>query len=163
MGGLQWQDWRNWKVEGEFPQMNYKNVVAQLIRQYQGAKFILNMRDVKGWIRAVHNHGDLRARMTNADLPGLPSGVGEKDEQLAKKDDSHREDINRLMQQLSGIGMPPIQTTIPVQQQASFSPVPPTQSLSAPVPPAHRRGALRELSPLHRSDRLRLRALRAHR
>ena len=74
----------------------------------------------------------------------------EKDEQLAnlrqeyredmtKKDDTHREDLNRLMQQLSGIGMPPIQTTIPVQQRASFSPVPPTQPLSAPVPPAHRR------------------------
>ena len=62
-----------------------------------------------------------------------------KDEQLAKKDDTYREDLNRLMQQLSGIGMPPTQTTFPVQQQASFSPVPPTQPLSAPVLPAHRR------------------------
>ena len=65
--------------------------------------------------------------------------ITKKDEQLAKKDDTQREAINRLMQQLSGIGMPPIQTTIPVQQRASFSPVPPTQPLSAPVPPAHRR------------------------
>jgi len=60
--------------------------VALLDEQYPGSRFIFNDRNISGWIRSVTNWnlpiGNLRKRLIALDIPGLPSGVGEKDSEL---------------------------------------------------------------------------------
>lgn len=44
--------------------------------------FLLNTRPVNNWIRSLTNWKDLRQRMTDAEIPYLPAGIGGKDEEL---------------------------------------------------------------------------------
>jgi len=70
------------EVLADFPQMDYKAVVRPILRQYPRARFILNVRDPAAWVQSVKNHNDMRARLTRADLPGLPPGTGHEDAEL---------------------------------------------------------------------------------
>lgn len=56
--------------------------VARLDAQYPQSKFILNVRSDDDWLRSATTWNNYRKRMTAADLPGLPSGVGDDDSVL---------------------------------------------------------------------------------
>jgi len=98
MDSLVWRSRRRDAVLGDFPQMDYEGVVRPLLQRYPGAKFILNMREVQGWIRSLGAHNDMRERMIKADLPGLPSGSGQEDEELTVWVERHWAETQRLFE-----------------------------------------------------------------
>ena len=64
-------------------QKDYNGVDKAILREYQGAKFILNIREEEEWMCSVDNHFDMRDRLVLADLPNLPPGFGRKPLELA--------------------------------------------------------------------------------
>jgi len=94
MNGLYWADQRAGVAEGYFPQMS---LLEELILHYPFAHFVLNVRDHRRWARSVDGHNDLRKRLIAADLPGLPRGVGAKDEDLIGWAAGHHERVRALL------------------------------------------------------------------
>lgn len=71
-----------------WPQLNY--AILRLIReQHPECRFILNTRDLDAHVRSIANWNDMRARLTAADLPGLPGNFGMKDLHLRRWIQSH--------------------------------------------------------------------------
>lgn len=64
-----------------WPQMDL-SLLESLRNHHPDCTFILNKRPITHWIRSVTNWKDFRQRITEADIPGLPPGVGSKDEEL---------------------------------------------------------------------------------
>lgn len=62
-----------------------------LIEQYPNAKFILNLRNVYDWVRSVNNWNNLRQRYIESELPYLPKGKGNLDEDLIQWYNNHIE------------------------------------------------------------------------
>jgi len=60
--------------------------VPLLEAQYPNSKFLFNDRDPKNWIKSVSNWnisiGNLRSRLSHLDIPGLPAGIGQEDDDL---------------------------------------------------------------------------------
>ena len=88
MDGIFWrkvQDEDGWRFDaiGDFPQMDYEGVVLPLLRDYPGAKFILNMRGVGDWVERVMRDRELHELLIGADLPELPPGAGGRVDDLA--------------------------------------------------------------------------------
>lgn len=79
-------------AHGLFPQIA---LLKELTDAYPGAKFILNIRDARAWVRSVDTYGHLRRILTEADLPGLPRGVGGDDDDLAAWFEGHAERVRR--------------------------------------------------------------------
>lgn len=75
-----------------FPQML---ILEELDKAYPNAKFILNMRDARGWLRSVDAYGRLREILEKADLPGLSRGKGGKDEELLEWFEGHSARVRR--------------------------------------------------------------------
>ena len=67
--------------------------VPLLDRQYPGSKFIFNTRPLDKWISSVNRWGDMKTRLTKADIPGLPYGIGYKDEELINWHEWHRNNM----------------------------------------------------------------------
>merc|ERR1712217_490029 len=62
-----------------FPQMTHFDILHQ---QYPDSKFILMKRNITNHISSINKWGNLRKRLTLGDVPYLPPGKGEKDEEL---------------------------------------------------------------------------------
>ena len=91
MDSLVWTDAKKQQVLADFPQMDYDGIVKSLVKDYPGAKFILNIRDMNEWLKSVDNHNDMRQRLIRADLAeyGLPVGIGVEDKQLSDWVEKH--------------------------------------------------------------------------
>merc|ERR1712224_581750 len=74
------------KAYGHFPQIN---MLEELDRNYPDAKFILNTRDADKWLQSVSTYGPLRQILRDADIPGLPIGKGETDQELIEWFQNH--------------------------------------------------------------------------
>lgn len=85
------------RAYGHFPQIS---LLEALDSAYPGAKFILNVRDSRRWLHSVKNYGPLHEILVSADLPGLPSGVGE-DQQLIDWYEAH---TSRVRSHFAGRG-----------------------------------------------------------
>jgi len=94
MNGLFWADKHAWVAEGHFPQMS---LLEQLVLHYPDARFILNIREHRRWVKSVDQHNDLRRRLVCADLPGLPRGVGKLDDELIAWVDAHHRRVQALL------------------------------------------------------------------
>jgi len=70
--------------------------VPTLNEQYPNSKFIFNTRPIHKWINSVNNWGNLRKRLTRLDIPGLPSGKGDKDTHLEDWHNWHLENIKQF-------------------------------------------------------------------
>lgn len=89
--------WVNWEERAPravavFPQMA---ILEELDRAYPDAKFILNTRDVRRWLQSVNTYGRLREILIEADLPGLPRGVGMADSELESWFEEHSARVRR--------------------------------------------------------------------
>ncbi|CAK0870615.1 unnamed protein product [Prorocentrum cordatum] len=73
-------------ARGIFPQIT---MLKELDKGYPGARFILSTRDTRAWVQSVTNYYHLRQILVDADLPGLPSGVGSADDELAAWFEAH--------------------------------------------------------------------------
>jgi hypothetical protein len=62
-----------------FPQIQLLDEIHQ---EHPNATFILNFRPVNDWIKSVRNWPNMLNRFSRCDLPGLPEGVGGKDQEL---------------------------------------------------------------------------------
>ena len=71
---------------GLFPQITH---LEQLTAAYPEAKFILNYREARSWLGSVSTYGPMRRILTEADLPGLASGVGQNDDDLLQWFEEH--------------------------------------------------------------------------
>ena len=67
--------------------------VPLLDQQYPNSKFIFNTRPMDKWLSSVNRWGNLKLRLTKAELPGLPFGVGYKDEELENWHNWHKENM----------------------------------------------------------------------
>ena len=94
MNGMFWEDEHQTTVQAYFPQMVH---LEALVEAYPHAYFILNVRDLAAWVASVNDHNDLRKRFECADLPGLPAGVGTKDEELKAWVAAHHERVLTLL------------------------------------------------------------------
>lgn len=88
MDYVSWDDFPNWHATGDFPQCRIE-VLEALDRAYPYAKFVHITRDWRDWVRSTSSWNDLRQRITYADLPQLPSGAGECDEELIAWAEGH--------------------------------------------------------------------------
>ena len=68
-----------------FPQIT---LLDNLVSSYPAARFILCYRSTESWLRSVTAYGPMRRILNDADLPGLPSGVG-SDEDLGHWFEDH--------------------------------------------------------------------------
>ena len=94
MSGMFWEDEHQTTVQAYFPQMVH---LEALVEAYPHAYFILNVMDLAAWVESVNGHNDLRKRFECADLPGLPAGVGTKDEELTAWVAAHHERVLTLL------------------------------------------------------------------
>lgn len=60
---------------------------------YPEAHFSLNICKLQDWVKSVNSHNDMRQRFIEADLPGLPKGVGARDEELVEWVSRHHERV----------------------------------------------------------------------
>ena len=67
--------------------------IPLLDKQYPNSKFIFNTRPLNKWISSVNRWGDLKLRLTKLEIPGLPYGVGSKDDELVKWHDWHKNNM----------------------------------------------------------------------
>lgn len=58
-------------------------------RTHPGTKFVLNYRDPQATAASMGRWGDLQGRMTRCAIPGLPRGVGTRQEDLVRWIDAH--------------------------------------------------------------------------
>ncbi|MCP4244373.1 MAG: zinc finger CCCH domain-containing protein [bacterium] len=105
MDGLEWVQnaQKEWVVEGGFPQLSH---LEELVHAADPTSlFILNTRDRKEWICSLRKwkKGGLHNRIVLADLPDLPSGKGDTDEELMKWVDDFELKALRLFH-LSALG-----------------------------------------------------------
>lgn len=60
--------------------------VPTLDKQYPKSKFIFNDREISKWIKSISSwvikYGNLRSRLINTNIPGLPLGAGKEDHEL---------------------------------------------------------------------------------
>lgn len=87
-----------------YPQMTHLDAIHNA---YPNATFILNTRPVGHWIRSISNWavddkqkrgvGYLRQVLTQCDLPGFPSGIGNRDEELASFYRTHSRRIQNFV------------------------------------------------------------------
>eukprot|EP00434_Breviolum_minutum_P045541 symbB.v1.2.040855.t1/scaffold7597.1/size11358/2 len=94
MNGCYWTSKRKDAVQAYFPQMQH---LRELRDAYPDAYFILNTRKPEDWVKSVDKHNDMRLRFIQADLPGLPKGCGERDEDLLEWVTQHHK---RVMDEL---------------------------------------------------------------
>jgi len=73
--------------------------VPLLDQQYPNSKFIFNTRPMHKWISSVNRWGNMKQRLTRLDLPGLPKGVGSKDEELVAWNHWH---MNNMLDYFTG-------------------------------------------------------------
>jgi hypothetical protein len=73
-----------------WPNLDF-SLLLQIRHRYPACLFVLNRRAAREWIRSVDGWNDLRARLTAADIPGLPSGVGGADGELERWRTAHYE------------------------------------------------------------------------
>lgn len=78
------------KSYGLFPQIT---LLEELDTRYPDAKFILNVRETKEWLRSSKAYGCFWGVLVDADIPGLPHGVGADDQDLANWYESHIERV----------------------------------------------------------------------
>ena len=79
-----------------WPQMIYYKL---LFEQYPNSLFILPFRNISNHINSINHWGHLREKLINHDIPGLPKGVGEKDEDLKEWIMDHYCKIDSFFQQ----------------------------------------------------------------
>ena len=72
---------RNPKPVNMWPQMN-PGLIDAVRKYHPECVFVLNTRPVSHWIRSISQWKDFRQRLTEANIPGLPPGVGAHDEDL---------------------------------------------------------------------------------
>jgi len=90
MNGCHWTSKQKDAVQAYFPQMQY---LREICDAYPDAHFILNSRNLQDWVKSVDKHNDMRERLIQADLPGLPKGIGERDEDLIEWVSRHHERV----------------------------------------------------------------------
>lgn len=90
MNGCHWTSKQKDAVQAYFPQMQY---LREICDAYPDARFILNTRNLQDWVKSVDKHNDMRERLIQADLPGLPKGMGERDEDLIEWVSRHHERV----------------------------------------------------------------------
>ena len=73
--------------------------VPLLDRQYPNSKFIFNTRPLDKWISSVNRWGDMKTRLTKANIPGLPYGIGYNDKELV---DWHNWHKNNMIKYFNG-------------------------------------------------------------
>ena len=95
MNGFFWSDRRRNLVEGWFPQMDQ---LEELMEHYPDAYYILNVRDVRMWIKSVDAHNDMRSRLTWGSFPNLDRGKGQVDEELVPWFEQHHRRVKELAQ-----------------------------------------------------------------
>ena len=79
-----------------FPQVEALEAIAST---HPSATFVLNRReDYADWIRSVDDWGDMRARLRDCDITGLPAGAGGEgdDETLIAFAEAHADRVRRL-------------------------------------------------------------------
>mmetsp|Transcript_13850 Transcript_13850/g.40528 ORF Transcript_13850/g.40528 Transcript_13850/m.40528 type:complete len:1116 (-) Transcript_13850:48-3395(-) len=96
----------DWEVYAElnshkvcyFPQMES---LDEIHRHYPNATFILNLRNTTDWANSVKNWGHgrdaLPIKLVQCDLPGLPKGVGSKNEELVAWFEMHTERVRSFV------------------------------------------------------------------
>ena len=99
-----------WWIEGDspeteqcyahFPQIT---MLDSLVSSYPDAKFILCYRSTESWLRSVTAYGPMRRILNDADLPGLPSGVG-SDEDLGHWLEEHIERVRHYFETSELVG-----------------------------------------------------------
>lgn len=94
MNGLYWRHKRRHWAEGYFPQMS---LLETLLHCYPDAHYVLNIRDHDKWLKSVDLHNDMRQRLVCAELPGLPSGCGQLDEELVMWVEAHHQRVMSLL------------------------------------------------------------------
>lgn len=60
-------------------------------------RFILHERSAEDWIRSVDNWKNFRRRVVDSHLPGLPSGAGSDDRELADWYEGHSERVTQVL------------------------------------------------------------------
>ena len=91
INGFSWSNYQRKSVEGWFPQID---LLEELLDHSLDVHYILNIRDLRVWIKSVDSHNDMRSRLTWGCFPGLPCGVSGIDEELISWVDRH----HRLVQ-----------------------------------------------------------------
>jgi hypothetical protein len=79
-----------------FPQVEALEAIASA---HPSATFVLNRReDYADWVRSVDDWGDMRARLRDCDITGLPAGAGGEgdDETLIAFAEAHADRVRRL-------------------------------------------------------------------
>ena len=95
MSALYWQDKQRGLVTSFIPQMQHLDL---LLDSYPDAHFILNVCNHKTWIKWINCHNDMRQRIVEAELPGLPKGCGAFDADLEKwVADHHRKVVEAAL------------------------------------------------------------------
>lgn len=74
--------------ENFWPNLDF-SVLYAIRRHHPECLFVLNRRDPEKIVSSIARWSDLRKRITNADIPGLPRGFGEKDQHLVAWVESH--------------------------------------------------------------------------
>jgi len=83
-------------ARSHFPQVT---LLERLAESYPTAKFILNFRDTDSWLRSVATYGPMRQILREAEVPGLPSGEGGEDRELALWFEQHVERVRAYFAQ----------------------------------------------------------------
>lgn len=73
-----------------WPNLDF-GVLAAIRRHHPDCLFILNWRDPAATVSSISRWGDMQARFTASDIPGLPRGYGNKAEHLITWIESHYE------------------------------------------------------------------------
>ena len=56
--------------------------LSALYDQFPNATWVLNTRPMEHWMKSVNEWNDLRERFVDCDIPGLPAGEGDSDDEL---------------------------------------------------------------------------------
>jgi len=64
-----------------WPQLDFR-IIDSIAEHHAGARFILTIRAIESHIDSIARWGNVRARLVEADIPGLPAGKGAKDSEL---------------------------------------------------------------------------------
>ena len=73
-------------------------LLRELDYQYPGSRFILNSRPIQDHIESISHWGNLRERLIDSSIPGLPPGKGGTDEELGKWIENHNQGVRDYFQ-----------------------------------------------------------------
>jgi len=79
-----------------FPQVE---LMHEIHKWYPNVTFILNLRNESNWVNSLNHWQGMRNRITKCDISGLPTGVGETDEELINWYHNHSQNVRDFVNQ----------------------------------------------------------------